>query len=56
MIGRAALLTVGGAALGLAYQRLIACRTGACVLTSNPYIATFYGAFLGLLSSGALHG
>lgn len=54
MVARAALFTLGGAAVGLIYQRLIGCRSGACLLTSNPYIATIYGAFLGLLSSGAL--
>jgi hypothetical protein len=54
MITRAALFTLGGAALGLAYQRLIGCRSGACLLTSNPYISAIYGAFLGLFSSGAL--
>lgn len=54
MITRAALFTLGGATVGLAYQRLIGCRSGTCLLTSNPYIASLYGAFLGLLSSGAL--
>jgi hypothetical protein len=51
MILRAVLFVLGGAAIGLAYQRLIGCRTGACPLTSNPYIATLYGAMVGLLAS-----
>jgi len=38
-----------GAGLGLAYQRLVGCRTGACPLTSHPVIATLYGALLGYL-------
>lgn len=54
MIPTTALFTLGGAAAGLAYQRLVGCRTGTCVLTSNPYIATLYGALVGLLSSGSL--
>jgi len=54
MLARAALFSLGGAALGVVYQRLIGCRGGACLLTANPYISALYGAFLGLLSSGAL--
>ena len=54
MILRILLFVVGGAALGLLYQRLIGCRTGACVITSNPYVATLYGAVMGYLVSGGL--
>lgn len=54
MILRTVLFALGGAALGLAYQRLIGCRTGACPITSNPYVSTLYGAFVGLLASGGL--
>ncbi len=50
---RAALFVIVGAALGLAYQRVIGCRTGTCPITSNPWIATIYGAVMGLLLSGA---
>ncbi len=44
-----------GAAVGLAYQRVVGCRTGTCAITSNPYIATIYGAVMGLMLSGGLH-
>jgi hypothetical protein len=54
MIWRSLLFVLGGAALGLAYQRLIGCRTGACPITSNPYVSTLYGALIGLLASGSL--
>jgi hypothetical protein len=42
-----------GALGGFLYQRFIGCRSGACAITSNPYISTLYGAFLGYLLSGA---
>jgi hypothetical protein len=36
-----------GAAIGFLYYRFIGCRSGACVITSNPYISTIYWALLG---------
>lgn len=42
-----------GALLGFGYQRFVGCRTGACVITSNPYVSTLYGALMGYLLSGA---
>jgi hypothetical protein len=38
-----------GAILGFAYYKLVGCSTGACPITSNPWISTFYGATLGFL-------
>jgi hypothetical protein len=52
---RLLLFVLGGAALGFGYQRLIGCRSGMCVITSNRYVATLYGAVLGYLVSGGLH-
>ena len=54
MIWRGLLFALGGAALGLAYQRLIGCRSGACPITANPYVSTLYGAVLGFLAAGGL--
>jgi len=36
-----------GGVLGFLYSKFIGCRSGTCPLTSNPYIATIYGAVLG---------
>ncbi len=49
---RALLFGLGGAAVGLLYQRFVGCRTGSCPITSNPYVATLYGALMGYLLSG----
>jgi len=49
-----ALYIAAGAAFGFGWHRLVGCRTGACPITANPYISTAYGAFLGLIASGAL--
>jgi hypothetical protein len=54
MILRLLLFVIGGAVAGFAYQRLIGCRTGTCLITSNPYVATIYGAIMGYLVSGTL--
>ncbi|MBW7889035.1 MAG: hypothetical protein H3C35_11870 [Bacteroidetes bacterium] len=39
-----------GAAAGFAYYYYIGCATGTCPITSNPYISTFYGAVIGILT------
>lgn len=41
-----------GGALGYTYYRFIGCKSGACPLTSNPWISTVYGAFLGGVLAG----
>lgn len=54
MIRRILPLVLGGAALGFGYQRLIGCRSGMCIITSNPFVAALYGAVMGYLVSGGL--
>jgi len=39
-----------GASLGFAYYYFIGCRTGACPITSNPIISTFYGFLVGIVA------
>jgi cell division protein FtsW (lipid II flippase) len=34
-------------ALGYLYYALVGCQSGACPLTSSPYISTGYGALMG---------
>lgn len=46
---RTILGAVLGAVLGYAWHRVVGCSTGACPLTANPFVSTFYGAVLGAL-------
>jgi hypothetical protein len=46
------LFIIGGALAGLAYQRLIGCRTGTCAITSSPFNSSLYGALMGYLLAG----
>ena len=41
---------VAGAALGYGYYRLVGCTTGTCPITSNPWVASIYGALLGAVA------
>jgi len=40
-----------GAIFGFVYYRFIGCRTGACMITGNPYISTIYWALFGGLAA-----
>lgn len=46
--GRVLPVILGGAG-GFLYYRFIGCKTGACPITSNPWISTLYGALIGWL-------
>lgn len=41
------LLAVFGGAAGYAYFVFIGCASGACPITSSPYVSTAYGALMG---------
>ncbi len=43
------ILAVVGAVGGFLYYRLVGCASGACPITSNPYISTIYGGVIGAL-------
>lgn len=40
---------VAGATLGYAYYYFIGCNSGACPITSNPWVSTIYGGVAGLV-------
>jgi hypothetical protein len=44
---------VVGGAVGFAAYRFIGCSTGACPLTSNPYVSVIVGAAIGALLPGS---
>jgi hypothetical protein len=50
--GKAILFAILGGAAGFAYYWFIGCTTGACPITSSPYVSTIYGGVMGLLVSG----
>ena len=43
------ILAVVGAIGGFLYYRFVGCVSGACPITSNPYISTVYGGVIGTL-------
>jgi len=49
---RLLVFVVVGALAGFVFQRTVGCRSGACLITSNPYVSTIYGAVLGYLLHG----
>jgi hypothetical protein len=51
MIKIVAGIVIGGL-LGFAYYKFVGCASGACPLTSNPWISTLYGALMGTLIAG----
>ncbi len=48
---KSGLFILVGAIGGFAYYYFIGCRSGACAITSNPYISTAYGAMIGMVVS-----
>lgn len=49
MLWRSVIGAVAGAVVGLLMYRFVGCRTGACPLTANPYIAMAIWGVMGFL-------
>ena len=47
MIAKLIIGVIVGGALGFANYRFVGCQSGACPLTTNPWISTLYGMLLG---------
>lgn len=43
-----------GGMIGFGLYRFVGCASGACPITSNPWVSTIYGMLMGALLSGAL--
>lgn len=41
-----------GGVIGYGAYRLVGCSTGACPITSNPWISILYGMLMGAMFSG----
>jgi len=41
-----------GAVAGYLYYALIGCTSGGCMISSNPFVSTLYGAMMGLVAVG----
>lgn len=44
---RFVVFVMGGALLGFLSYKFVGCRTGACPITANPWLATGFGALMG---------
>jgi hypothetical protein len=38
-----------GGVVGFLFYRFVGCKSGSCMIASNPYLSTIYWAFLGAL-------
>lgn len=45
---------MAGGIVGYLYYRFIGCRSGACIITGNPYVSTIYWAAIGGLVANLL--
>ena len=55
MILRIVIGVVVGGGLGFAYYKFVGCASGACPLTSNPFISAIFGSVVGALVASSIH-
>ena len=55
MILRVVIGVAVGSGLGFACYKVVGCSSGACPLTSNPFISALYGAVVGALIASSIH-
>jgi hypothetical protein len=48
---RVVLSVLVGALVGLAWYRLVGCRSGACGITSSPTSSALYGGMMGYIAA-----
>jgi phage shock protein E len=41
-----------GAVAGYLYYAFVGCTSGGCMISSNPFVSTLYGAMMGLVAVG----
>ncbi len=46
------LASLTGAAAGYLYYALVGCSSGGCMISSNPYVSSVYGAIMGIVAMG----
>ena len=51
MIARVVIGAVAGGLLGYGLYRFVGCSSGACPITSNPWVSTIFGMVIGGLSA-----
>ncbi len=53
MMARLLIGALVGGLVGYGLYRFVGCSSGACPLTSNPWVSTIMGMAIGAVSSGA---
>ena len=54
MMARLLIGALVGGLVGYGLYRFVGCSSGACPLTSNPWVSTIMGMAIGTVSSGAV--
>ncbi len=55
MMFRLVIGAVAGGVLGFGWYKLVGCSSGACPLTSNPFVTIIYGMAVGTLLASSIN-